>query len=132
MLPKNKGVVNVQGSTLDIYEYEMIMQAIDQIYSCDDIPQLIQLIAITKSRIEKIGNTSYTCKFEAYKVITMPDDFKIKSQFLDAVSGEPKMLGLPWSSALVCDPPVLCGYATGTLIIPKNCQRGPQDPRFKR
>lgn len=57
MLPKNKGVVNVQGSTLDIYEYEMIMQAIDQIYSCDDIPQLIQLIAITKSRIEKIGNT---------------------------------------------------------------------------
>ena len=52
MLPKNKGVVNVQGSTLDIYEYEMIMQAIDQIYSCDDISQLIQLIAITKSRIE--------------------------------------------------------------------------------
>nr|DAQ16896.1 MAG TPA: hypothetical protein [Inoviridae sp.] len=57
MLPENKGVVNVQGSTLDIYEYEMIIQAIDQIYSCDDIPQLIQLIAITKSRIEKIGNT---------------------------------------------------------------------------
>ena len=45
---KIRGVVNVQGSTLDIYEYEMIMQAIDQIYSCDDIPQLIQLIAITK------------------------------------------------------------------------------------
>ena len=82
--------------------------------------------------IEKIGNTSYTCKFEAYKVITMPDDFKIKSQFMDAVSGEPKMLGLPWSNALVCDPPILCGYATGTLIIPKDCQRGPQDPRFKR
>lgn len=57
MLPENKGVVNVQGSTLDIYEYEMIMQAIDQIYSCDDIPQLIQMIATTKSRIEKIGNT---------------------------------------------------------------------------
>ena len=57
MLPENKGVVNVQGSTLDIYEYEMIIQAIDQIYSCEDILQLIQLIAITKSRIEKIGNT---------------------------------------------------------------------------
>ncbi|MCI6921296.1 MAG: hypothetical protein MR817_12500 [Lachnospiraceae bacterium] len=42
---------------MDIYEYEMIIQAIDQIYSCDDIPQLIQLVAITKSRIEKIGNT---------------------------------------------------------------------------
>ena len=83
--------------------------------------------------IESIGKTSYNLKFEAYKVITMPDDFKIKSNFLDGVtSGAPNMLGLPQSSALVCDPPILCGYATGTLIIPKDCQRGPQDPNFKR
>ena len=81
--------------------------------------------------IEEKGNTSYKLKFEAYKVITMPDDFKIKSNFLDAVSGEPNMTGLKQSAALVCDPPILCGYASGTLVIPKDCQRGPQDPAFK-
>ena len=81
--------------------------------------------------IESIGKTSYTLKFEAYKVITMPDDFKQKSYFLDGIDGN-NLLGLKQSAALVCDPPVLCGYATGTLIIPKDCQRGPQDPKFKR
>lgn len=81
--------------------------------------------------IEKKGNTSYRIRFEAYKVITMPDDFKVKSNFLDGVAGEPNMLGLKQSAAIVCNPPVLCGYATGTLVIPKDCQRGPQDPDFK-
>jgi len=80
--------------------------------------------------IEKKGNTSYTLKFEAYKVITMPDDFKLKSNFLDGVMGEPKLMGLKQSAALVCDPPILCGTATGVLVIPKDCQRGPQDPAF--
>lgn len=81
--------------------------------------------------IEKIGNTSYTVKFEAYKVITMPDDFKEKSYFLDGIGGtDPK--GLKQSAAIVLDPPVLCGYATGVLVIPKDCQRGPQDPDFAR
>ena len=80
--------------------------------------------------IEKKGNTSYNVKFEAYKVITMPDDFKIKSNMLDGVTGEPNLLGLKQSAAIVCDPPVLCGYASGTLVIPKDCQRGPQDPDF--
>ena len=79
--------------------------------------------------IEKKGNTSYKCKFEAYKIITMPDDFKKESYMLDGISGE-NMTGLPQSSALVCDPPILCGYATGTLVIPKDLQRGPQDKEF--
>ena len=82
--------------------------------------------------IERIGNTSYTCSFEAYKVITMPDDFKIKSNFLDGVPGEPKALGLGLSAALVLDPPVLCASAKGTLVIPKDLQRGAQDPAFAR
>ena len=80
--------------------------------------------------IERIGTTSYTLSFEAYKVITMPDDFKVKSYFLDGVAGEPNLLGLKQSAALVLDPPVLCATATGTLVIPKDCQRGPQDPAF--
>ena len=80
--------------------------------------------------IEEKGNTSYKLKFCAYKVITMPDDFKLQSNFLDGVIGEPKLMGLKQSAALVCDPPILCGYATGTLVIPKDCQRGPQDSAF--
>jgi len=82
--------------------------------------------------IEEKGNTSYKLKFEAYKYITMPDDFKLKSNFLDGVTGEPNMMGLKQSAALICDPPILCGYAKGTLVIPKDCQRGPQDPDFSR
>lgn len=80
--------------------------------------------------IVKKGNTSFQVQFEAYKVITMPDDFKIKSNFLDGVSGEPNLLGLPLSNALVLDPPVLVATALGTLVIPKDCQRGAQDPAF--
>ena len=80
--------------------------------------------------IEKKGKTSYTLKFEAYKVITMPDDFKKESYFLDGIDGN-NMMGLKQSAALVCDPPILCGTATGTLVIPEDCQRGPQDPAFQ-
>lgn len=64
MLPGKQGVVDVQGSTVDIYEYEMIIQAIDRIYSCDDVEQLIDLVAITKSRIERVG---YTRIIELYE-----------------------------------------------------------------
>lgn len=67
--------------------------------------------------IEKVGNTSYTLKFEAYKVATMCDR---------AGACE----GLESTAATCCIPPVLCGTATGTLVIPKNCQRGEQDPKF--
>ena len=80
--------------------------------------------------IEKKGNTSYQIKFEAYKVITMPDDFKKASYMLDGINGT-DMKGLAQSAALVCEKPILCGYATGTLVIPKELQRGPQDPAFK-
>lgn len=54
--------------------------------------------------IEKKGRTSYTLKFEAYKVITVPDDFKKESYFLDGIDGK-NMMGLKQSAALVCDPP---------------------------
>ena len=80
--------------------------------------------------IEKKGKTSYKVKFEAYKVITMPDDFKNESYMLDGINGKDMGQGLKQSAALVCDPPILCGYATGTLVIPEDCQRGPQDPAF--
>ncbi len=80
--------------------------------------------------IEKKGNTSYEIHFEAWKVITMPDDFKLKSNFLDGVLGDANLLGLKQSAAIVCDPPILCGKAIGVLIIPTDCQRGPQDPEF--
>ena len=80
--------------------------------------------------IESKGNTSYHLKFEAYKIITMPDDFKRRSYFLDGIDGA-MLLNLKQSSALVCDPPVLCGRASGTLVIPRECQRGPQDPAFQ-
>lgn len=68
--------------------------------------------------IEKMGKTSYTLKLEAYKVITMAEH----------VEGNE---GLEHTAACVLQPPVLCGEATGTLVIPKHCQRGPQDPAFK-
>lgn len=82
--------------------------------------------------IERIGNTSYTCQFEAYKVITMPDDFKIEHKFVDGVMGEPKLIGGTPSAAFVLDPPVLCATAKGTLHIAKDLQRGAQDPAFAR
>ena len=81
--------------------------------------------------IESKGNTSYKVRFEAYKVITMPDDYKVASNFLDGVKGEPDLKGLAQSAALVVDPPQMIGYATGTVIIPKDCQRGAQDPAFE-
>lgn len=63
--------------------------------------------------IEKTGNTSLTCKFEAYKYITLPRD-----------------PNLAISAANVLEEPVLCAYATGTLMVPKEHQRGAQDPKF--
>lgn len=67
--------------------------------------------------IEKVGNTSYVLKLEAYKVITMCDRL-------------PGNEGLEHTAATVLNPPMLCGSATGTLVIPKKCQRGEQDPKF--
>ena len=53
-------------------------------------------------------------KFEAYKVIELARDPK-----------------LAISAANVLKEPVLVGKASGTLIVPLDRQRGPQDPKFK-
>ena len=66
--------------------------------------------------IEKVGNTSLTCKFEAYKYITLPRD-----------------PSLAISAANVLPEKILCGEATGTLVVKKDMQR-PQfgDPNFQK
>lgn len=69
--------------------------------------------------IEKVGNQSYTCHFEAYKVATM----------LDRTDAD--MTGIEHTAATACVPPILCGKATGSLYIAKKDQRGPQHPDFK-
>ncbi len=69
--------------------------------------------------IEKAGNSSLTCKFEAYKIITLPNrDGKDSSMAISAADVLPE--------------PVLCGEATGTLVVKKEFQRGAQDPKFQR
>ncbi len=70
--------------------------------------------------IEKVGNTSYKCKFEAYKVGTMCDRTDMD------------MSEVASTAATACVPPVLCGTATGTLCIGKHLQRGNTDPAFTR
>jgi len=62
---------------------------------------------------EKVGNSSRRMCFEAYKVI-------------EAAKGE----GLAVSAANVLNPPVLVGRAEGICVVPKDCQRGAQDPAF--
>lgn len=37
----------------------------------------------------------------------------------------------PGTAATACEPPVLCGRATGSLYIAKKDQRGPQESSFK-
>ena len=69
--------------------------------------------------IEKVGNQSYTCHFEAWKVATM----------LDRTDAD--MTGIAHTAATACVPPVLCGEATGSLYIAKKDQRGPQREDFK-
>ena len=69
--------------------------------------------------IEKVGNCSYTCKFEAYKVATMLD------------RTDANMSGIEHTAATACVPPILCGTATGSLYIAKKNQRGPQRDDFK-
>jgi acyl-CoA hydrolase len=63
--------------------------------------------------IEAVGTTSRKMKFEAYKVIELARDPILAA-----------------SAANVLKEPLLVGRASGTLIVQKHCQRGPQDPRF--
>ncbi len=68
--------------------------------------------------IEKVGNCSYKCKFEAYKVACMCD------------TTDMDMTGIASTAATACVPPVLCGTATGSLYIAKDKQRGSQEASF--
>ena len=65
--------------------------------------------------IERVGNTSFTCHFEAHKVIELA-----------------RQEGLANSAANVLKEPVLCAYGTGTLMVKKDLQR-PEfgDPKFQ-
>ncbi len=69
--------------------------------------------------IEEVGNQSYTCKFEAWKVATMMNNTGAD------------MTGIAPTAATACEPPVLCAKATGSLFIAKKNQRGPQESSFK-
>ena len=65
--------------------------------------------------VEKVGNTSLTCQFEAYKYITLPRD-----------------PSLAISAANVLPEKVLCATGVGTLVVRKPDQR-PEfgDPKYQ-
>ena len=65
--------------------------------------------------IEEMGNSSRKAKFEAYKVIRLVNDASVAE-----------------SAAEVLEEPILCGTATGVLVVKKELQRGAQDPAFQR
>ncbi|NLD19469.1 MAG: hypothetical protein GX663_04390 [Clostridiales bacterium] len=69
--------------------------------------------------IEEVGNQSYKCHFEAWKVATM----------LDRTDAD--MTGIASTAATACVPPIKCGEAIGSLFISKKDQRGPQRDDFK-
>lgn len=67
--------------------------------------------------IEKVGNTSFTCHFEAHKVIEL---------------ARQEDQGLADSAANVLKEPILCAYGTGTLVVKKEYQRTEfADPAFQ-
>ena len=68
--------------------------------------------------IEKVGNTSFTCHFEAHKVIEL---------------ARQEAQGLADSAANVLAEPILCADGTGTLVVKKEYQR-PEfaDPAFQK
>lgn len=67
--------------------------------------------------IEKVGKTSFTCKFFAYK--WMRDS---RDENGNVVNG---------SGAEMINPPILCAYATGTLMVPVAHMRHEfADPEF--
>lgn len=66
--------------------------------------------------IEEAGGQHLTCKFEAYKYISLP-----------------RTEGLADSAADVLEEPVLCAEATGTLVVKKPLQRiDKADPEFQK
>ena len=79
--------------------------------------------------LEKRGNTSFEVHFEAWKVISRTDDYKLSHGYQYGVIGEPDLKG--YESALLCDPPVLCCTAVGILVVAKEDQKDAPDPRFR-
>lgn len=79
--------------------------------------------------IESRGNTSFVVKFEAWKTITHTDDYKISRKFTDAIMGEPDLKG--YEGRLYLEKPILCGTATGIMVVPKELQKLAPDPRFR-
>ena len=71
-------------------------------------------------RIEKVGNQSYTCHFEAWKVATQ----------LDRTDADLSGVATPETAATACVPPVLCGTGIGSLYIAKKDQRGASHSAF--
>ena len=65
--------------------------------------------------IDKAGNTSLNCTFEAHKYIELT-----------------RKEGDEISAANVLPEKVLCAKATGTLVVPKEHQRGCQDKDYER
>ncbi len=65
--------------------------------------------------IEKAGNTSLTCRFEAYKCLRLTRN-PAESVY----------------AAEVLKEKILCASGAGTLVVKKEFQRGPQDPAFVR
>lgn len=78
--------------------------------------------------IEKKFNTSYEVHFEAWKIMTNTDDYKIAHGFNHAADN-PDFKG--YEGKLLCNPPVLCGTAIGTLVVLPQNYRGPLDPKFE-
>lgn len=81
--------------------------------------------------IESKGKSSFKCRFEAWKDIKMSDEFQIKYGYMSGPTEPNKIENYHDSSAVVLDPPILVGSAVGTLVVPVDKQRGPQDPAFK-
>jgi 3-aminobutyryl-CoA ammonia-lyase len=70
--------------------------------------------------ITEVGNQSYKCHFEAWKVATQ----------LDRTDADLSNVATPETAATACIPPILCGEADGALYIAKKDQRGETDPAF--
>ena len=68
-----------------------------------------------------IGNCSYKCKFEAWKVGTQMKHVK---------DADVSNIACLETAATACEPPILCAEAIGSLYIAKKDQRGPTEASF--
>ena len=68
-----------------------------------------------------VGNCSYKCKFEAWKVGTQMKHVK---------DADVSNIACLETAATACEPPILCAEAIGSLYIAKKDQRGPTESSF--